>query len=325
MRIEFTTSVGAHGYYSIRLERDLADDFVVQGERCVINGSRAAWYKVAKGALQSNIATPEGLLREGLYLPVMSGYADFKPAYDLLSKFQFYNPNPRQFLQPSSDDDRTQLLRSDGKNLANVLNRLHIVDHVQKTLAPAMRPERITEYLQVINPEITRITTEAQGGFRYLRFYSKSSPDSPFLPVQMSDGTLRSLAVLVALFQGVGGVPEVSLVGLEEPESAIHPAAAGALFDAMQEASASVQVIATTHSADLLEKKDIDTDAIIAVEMLAGSTQIGRVDQTGRQTLKERLYTAGELMRMNYLRPDLHKISGEAEIESILFGDLVPA
>ena len=49
-------------------------------------------------------------------------------------------------------------------------------------------------------------------------------------------------------------------------------------------------------------------------------------DQTGRKALKERLYTAGELMRMNYLRPEPHQtLPSEVEMESLLFGDLVPA
>jgi predicted ATPase len=325
MRTEFETGTGGLGYYSIRLERDISGDFVVEAERCVVNGLRTEFFKVTKGELESSIQMPDGLVREGLYLPVMSGSADFKPAYDLLSKFQFYSPNPKEFLQPSSDDDSRQLLGSDGKNLANVLNRLDMVDRLRKISTSHMMPQRVAEYLQVINPEITRITTEAFGGFRYLQFDSKNSPDSPFLPVQMSYGTLRSLAVLVALFQGVDRVPEISLVGLEEPESALHPAAAGVLFDAMREASASVQVIATTHSADLLDKKDIDTDTILAVELREGSTQIGPVDQTGRESLRERLYTAGELMRMNYLRPEFHLTPNESEIESVLFGDLVSA
>jgi len=325
MRLEFTTSTGAHGYYSIRLERDLANDFVILGEKCAIGEPRSVWYSATRGVLESNIATPDGLVREGLYLPVMSGYSEFKPAFDILSRFRFYNPSPRDFLLPAGDEDRAQLLMSDSKNLANVLNRLRDADLVRKTLVPAVRPERVTEYLQAINPEITRIDTEANGGYRYLRFYLKSSPEAPFHAAQMSDGTLRSLAILVALFQGVGGVPEISLVGLEEPESAVHPAAAGVLFDAMREASASVQVIATTHSADLLDKKDIDTDAILAVELREGTTQIGGVDQTGRESLKKRLYTAGELMRMNYLRPETLAPPTEAKIESVLFSDLVPA
>ena len=325
MRVEFTTSAGAHGYYSIRLERNLDEDFAIQAERCVLNGPRTAWYKATRGKLESSLEIPEGLIRDGLYLPVMSGYSEFKPAYDWLSKFQFYNPNPREFLLPSGDEDRSPLLKSNGENLANVLNRLSRVDRTRQVSAHPMRPERVTQYLQVINPEITRVVTQPLGGHTYLQFYSKNSPDSPFPPSQMSYGTLRSLAVLVALFQRVGGVPEISLVGLEEPESALHPAAAGVLFDAMREASASVQVVATTHSADLLDKKDIDTDAILAVELRDGGTQIGPVDQTGRESLKERLYTAGELMRMNYLRPESHLSPSEVDIESVLSGDMVPA
>jgi hypothetical protein len=325
MRVEFITSAGAHGYYSIRLERDLTNDFAIQTEGCAVDGARTFRYKATRGVLESNIATPEGLAREGLYLPVMSGYSEFKPTYDLLSKFQFYDRSPRGFLLPSGDEDRSPLLRSDWTNLANVLNRLKIADGISRISTHSVRAERVTQYLQAINPEIARVTTEGFGGYRYLQFYLKSSPESPFLPFQMSDGTLRSLAVLVALFQGVGGNAEVSLVGLEEPESALHPAAAGVLFDAMQEASASVQVIATTHSADLLDKKGIDTEAILAVELREGTTQIGRVDQTGRQSLKERLYTAGELMRMNYLRPESRISPSEAEIESFLFDDVVPA
>jgi hypothetical protein len=97
MRIEFTTSAGAHGYYSIRLERNLDDDFVIQAEKCVLNGPRTAWYKATRGKLESSLTILDGLVRDGLYLPVMSGYKEFKPAYDLLSTLKFYNPNPKDF------------------------------------------------------------------------------------------------------------------------------------------------------------------------------------------------------------------------------------
>jgi len=330
IRIEFVTASGSQGCYSIRLERDDRGDFLIERERCAVTGPDAAFYDAMRGSLQSSLATPEGLVREGLYFPVMSGYAPFKPVYDLLSQFRFYNPNPREFLQPANDEDSNRSLGSGGNNLANALNRMKTVDMLgrlrvgDQSRKNFSRLERVTEYIRVINPEIVRITTEAFGGFRYIQFHLKTDREASFSPSQMSDGTLRSLAVLTALFQGAGGLLEVSLVGLEEPEIALHPAAAGVLFDAMQEASASVQVIATTHSADLLDKKDIDTNSILAVELEEGSTRIGPVDQTGRQALRDRLYTAGELMRMNYLRPEALHPNG-TEIESILFDHLAPA
>src|ERR1700678_150478 len=110
----------------------------------MFNRTRTASFEATRGVLQSNIATPDGLIREGLYLPVMSGYSEFKPAFDLLSKLRFYSPDPKNFVLPSGDEDRTYLLRSDGSNLANVLHRLRIVD--------LTRLDRITQYLQIINP-----------------------------------------------------------------------------------------------------------------------------------------------------------------------------
>ena len=59
-------------------------------------------------------------------------------------------------------------------------------------------------------------------------------------------GTLRTLSVLVALFTGTGGV--LSPVGVEEPEIALHPAAAGILLDAIRDASEHRQVLLTTRS-----------------------------------------------------------------------------
>lgn len=67
----------------------------------------------------------------------------------------------------------------------------------------------------------------------------------------MSDGTLRALGILVALFQGGEGA-RPSLVGIEEPEVALHPAAAAVVRDALTCASTRCQVVVTSHSPELL-------------------------------------------------------------------------
>lgn len=74
----------------------------------------------------------------------------------------------------------------------------------------------------------------------------------------MSDGTLRALGVLVSLFQySNGGGAPVRLVGIEEPETALHPAVAGLLLDALKEASGRIQAIVTSHSPDLLDNSEL--------------------------------------------------------------------
>jgi predicted ATP-dependent endonuclease of OLD family len=95
----------------------------------------------------------------------------------------------------------------------------------------------------------------------------------------------------------------MALVGIEEPEIALHPAAAGVLFDALTEASEQVQVLVTTQSPDLLDRDDLDVSAVRAVSMEDGVTRIGDVDRASQRIVAEKLYTLGELMRGNQLSP----------------------
>jgi len=120
----------------------------------------------------------------------------------------------------------------------------------------------------------------------------------------MSDGTLRAFGVLLSLFQGRGKNGKAPpLVGLEEPEVALHPAAAGVLLAALRDASSLAQVIVTSHSPDLLDDASITDDSILAVENRDGVTIIGPVDEAGRSVLRDHLFTPGELLRQNQLSP----------------------
>jgi predicted ATPase len=98
------------------------------------------------------------------------------------------------------------------------------------------------------------------------------------------------------------------LVGLEEPETALHPAAAGVLRDCIFEASRNVQVLVTSHSADLLDDARIPIESVRAVESHDGSTVIGEIDDASRSTLRDGLYTAGELLRLNQIAANRSKI-----------------
>ena len=111
--------------------------------------------------------------------------------------------------------------------------------------------------------------------------------------------------MLVALYQGSGvGSVSAKLVGIEEPESALHPDAAGVLTDVLQEASERTQVLITSHSADLLDRDAIPVDSILAVVALNGETQLAPLDEASRDVLRQHLFTAGELLRMDQLVPD---------------------
>ncbi len=114
---------------------------------------------------------------------------------------------------------------------------------------------------------------------------------------------MRALAVLVALFQKGDRYP-LTLIGLEEPETGLHPAAAAVLFDSLIEAAQFNQVIVTSHSPDLLDRDNIPENSIKAVAMCDGRTIIGEVDEKLKGALRDHLCTPGELMRMGQLKPE---------------------
>ena len=67
----------------------------------------------------------------------------------------------------------------------------------------------------------------------------------------MSDGTLRAIALITAIFQ----IPKPPVVVIEEPELTMHPGALGAILDLLQLASERMQVVVTTHSPDILDAR----------------------------------------------------------------------
>jgi predicted ATPase len=125
----------------------------------------------------------------------------------------------------------------------------------------------------------------------------------PFGPNAISEGTLHAAGVLAALFQPAVLKGQATLVAIEEPETALHPAAAGALFDALTEACERVQVIVATQSDDLIDHDDFDLSWVRVVTMSGGVTVIGEIDEPLRRMVDDRLATLGELMRDRQLRP----------------------
>ena len=184
---------------------------------------------------------------------------------------------------------------------------------------------RVVEFLSKVVPGITDVTVKQVGKKETLEFRQRvGSNETPwrFLAENMSDGTLRALGVLTALFQSPnGGDRRVPLVGIEEPEAAVHPGAAGVLRDGLIIASKTTQVIVTSHSPDLLDDKAVSDDWILGVASLNGETRIGPLDEAGRSVIRENLYTAGELLRQGQLTPDTAYIENTPARQLELFGE----
>ncbi|MGD9873678.1 MAG: AAA family ATPase [Kiritimatiellia bacterium] len=301
IRLEWILPNGCEGIYAFRVGSQKKGGFEVQREECrAIEPDRLkeSFYKVEGGVLKSSnfkVAPPASSDR--LYLVAAAGLPPFRPIYDALSHMGFYNLNPDEIREPQPPDPG-EVLKRDGRNLASVLGLLEKEGGV----------ERIVELLSKVVPGIQNIEIKHVGKKETLEFRQLVGTNKDpwrFMAENMSDGTLRALGVLTALFQSskTDG-KRVPLVGIEEPETAVHPGAASVLRDGLRAAADVTQIVVTSHSPDLLDDKEIADEHIQAVVNRNGETIIGPLDSAGRTAIKDRLYTAGELLRLNQMEPD---------------------
>lgn len=295
IRLDFRLPDGQIGYFAFEVGAKKAGGFIVKQEDCAIG---PASYSVKAGELASKSQTVmPPAADDRLYLVSAAGLPEFRPSFDALSRMGFYNIRP-ETIRKHQEPDEGDLLNRDGSNLASVIRRMK--DSSNGTL------RRVQEYLSQVVPGIEGVEYKPVGHLETLEFRQQVENQSGpwrFPAINMSDGTLRALSILVALFQP-GVRSRVPLIGIEEPEAALHPAAAGVVLDALMSGSRETQVVITSHSPDLLEAPVLTADDILAVEAIGGRTIIGQVDEASRSALSERLYTAGELLRSNQLHTD---------------------
>jgi predicted ATPase len=208
-----------------------------------------------------------------------------------LTNFQSYSifPNTlRQAQKPSNE----LYLSSHGDNLTSVLKRMR---NKKRTTAIS----EIIASMKLVIPNLENITIQSVGGFLAPQFRlaetNEESRSYTFNVNQMSDGTLRILGLLVALYQD----PRPRVMALEEPELTVHPGMLQLIADSIMEVSESTQVFVTTHSPDLIDR--FDPSQIIAVELKDGITTARELDFAQVKAVKEKLFTLGELMSVEGL------------------------
>ena len=317
IRLDWKLPNGTEGMYAFRVGSQKKGGFEVQQEECKIFNKEfkleeGHFYKVEGGLLKNKsfkVGPPAVIDR--LYLVAASGLAEFRPLYDALSHMGFYNLNPDEIREPQTPDTG-EVLKRDGSNLSSVLS---VMDKENKKVR-----DQVVEFLSKVVSGIQDVKVQHVGKKETLEFYQLVGTNKDpwrFTAENMSDGTLRALGVLTALFQ----TKKVPFVGIEEPEVAVHPGAAGIIRDGLCSASKRMQIAVTSHSPDLLDDKDICDDSILAVVNKNGETRLGPLDQAGRKAVRNRLYTAGELLRLNQIEPDEDSVSVTIPNQLELFAD----
>jgi predicted ATPase len=312
--IEMTLPGGSIGHYILHLTQPPHGGYAIAEEQCTvehpISGHPNTGFHVRDGYLLRSINSVE-VPTDRLYLASSPLHYD-RPVYELLANMAFYQLIPASMRTPQPHETG-DVLRQDGSNVASVLLRL-----------ARQQPEalvRINEYLHAVLPTLQEVRAVAVGGYDALEFYQQhgtydpaqfyrasetAARVRPFNASAMSDGTIHALGVLVALFQGGFGRPRYpTVVGIEEPETALHPAATGVLRDAFADTAELSQVLVTTQSADLLDDKDLPPECILAVDNEGGATRIGPLGTGQQSIMREHLATAGELLRTSTFQPEL--------------------
>lgn len=257
------------------------------------NGDRIWYERHGTEKFDTNAGLAPAVEPTLLTLPILGGDARFRPLFDSVSTIRTYQIEPAQ-MRALQDPDSGEWLRYDGSNAASVLGRM-LAD------SPNART-RLIQLLSCIVPGVTNIAPKQLGNKLTIEFTQEWRDDRKvqFDAFNMSDGTLRALGLLLAVFQQ----SHPTILVIEEPEATIHPGALTTILDIIHHAERQMQVILTTHSPDLLDVDWLRDDQIRIVERDGGATHVAPLSKGTRASLQQRLMGAGEMLRANALLPE---------------------
>lgn len=292
----------ASAYYAFEIHALANYGFEVRREQCVAyTGSGLPhWFDRVKHKFRTNVKGLEPSLDPAsLALPVVGGDARFAPVLRTLAGMRRYAIEPAK-LREMQEPDAGVSLRPDGGNAASVLQEI-------ERHSPDDDFPRICEMLGTIVPDTVGVHPKKHGNKLSLEFVQEWGSGAGteggrrrrlrFDAFSMSDGTLRAVGLLTAIYQR----PIPSVLAIEEPEATIHPGALGAVLDLLRHASRRMQVIISTHSPEVLDADWIQDRHLRIVEWQEGATRVAPISDASRQALQQHLMGAGELLRANAL------------------------
>jgi predicted ATPase len=299
IRLVLALEHGTKADYAFEIAAMPKEKFRVARERCIVRptGGKESYFEVRKGEFFQTIPGVRARLSpDRLALFAASATEEFRPAFDFLTSMGFYSIVP-EMLRELQDPDPGDDLDRYGGNAAAVLARL------QKENPE--RYERLCRLLSKVSEGVKSVEYRSVGQKETLRFKQDVGLKDPwtFDALNMSDGTLRVLGLLLAVYQ-----PDTpSVVCIEEPEATVHPAVAELVMQVLTDAANEMQVLITTHSPDVLDYKDLKDEQIRIVAMRHGATLIAPLAVSSRDAIRKRLYTPGELLRSDELSPDIEE------------------
>ncbi|MCK6511966.1 AAA family ATPase [Myxococcota bacterium] len=212
-----------------------------------------------------------------------------------IQTFQFHDTSDTARIKSRCYVDDASFLRSDAGNLAAFLKVLKESDTYNRYY------KRIVSHIQRIMPQLNDFVLDTlTTNERYVRlnWTDRARPDYLFGPDQLSDGSLRFMALSTLLLQPPAFFPKV--IVLDEPELGLHPAALVELAGLIKRASQHTQIIAATQSPRLIDEFSSEDIVVVERDPHSGTSTFRRLDTN---QLNEWLqhYSLSELWEKNVL------------------------
>ncbi len=182
--------------------------------------------------------------------------------YEFLSNvsiYQFNDTSDSSRIKDRSYVDDAKTLHNDGGNLAAFLRMLKKHPEYNRYY------QRIIQHIQRVMPQFGDFDLDSiPGAENYVRLNWKDTSGSHYLfdPHQLSDGTLRFMALTTLLLQPPELLPRFII--LDEPELGLHPAAIAELSGMVKMAAAHSQVLLATQSTRLVD--EFEAENVVVVE-----------------------------------------------------------
>ncbi len=279
----------ARDTYEVRLSYGLPDRLFISGEKVTYHKTdpytpQPQEYCLGAGSAESGLSNdsrPTSKVLRGL----LSG----------IRTYQFHDTSDTAKIKDRGYVDDARYLRSDGGNLAAFLKMMKESQQYRQYYA------RIIRHIRAVMPQFGDFELHTLSGNRdYVRLNWKDNSGNDYLfgPDQLSDGSLRFMALATLLLQPPELLP--SFIVLDEPELGLHPAAVAELAGIVRLATQNTQVLLATQSTRLVD--EFLLEHLIVVERDEGR-QCSVFKKLDAEQLHEWLerYSLSELWEKNVL------------------------
>lgn len=204
--------------------------------------------------------------------------------------YQFHDSSAEGPLRQACPMETANYLQSHGNNLPSFL--LYLKGYFFDSYT------RIVNYVRDVIPQFQDFYLQPIGNNISLRWIDNSASDYVFNAHQLSDGSIRFIALATLLLQPQETMPSVIII--DEPELGLHPYAIAQLTEMIKDASIHAQIIIASQSKDLADYFDIDNISIVEMDKKNSCTNVRKLVHKDYEAWLEH-YSVSELWDKNII------------------------